>query len=470
MKTAWLLVGLLATFGCGSDDDSGGGGAGASSGGASSGGASSGGASSGGSSGGPSGGASGASTGGVSGAASGGSSGAASGGTSGASTGGSSGASSGGASSGGTSSGGASSGGSSSGGTSSGGASSGGSSSGGTSSGGTGGSGTGGSGGQLLFFDNFNYTMNRLDSGAVKQAAATAAGYSGLKDEQTKPGGALGYLYTVNSVEGDASGIPGGGRALCLESLGNTLQGQTDYYVQLGSGSPGAFPADLWIQAWMYVQADAASGKSSVIAGRNKLIYPLLGSNAGYPSATQDTAWLLSIRPDAHDIATGNLISQPHPAAFAFESRGLYSGATGTRAYHPHLAGTGLEDYMYPNVNVGGANARFIMPNQWYLVRFHFDTSGATNSNTSVFEVWWRSKGAQAGGLIKKIEFIGGQAAPGSPNFSFHNRLLDNVGAKMLRIPTTVGSQNAPWGDSWIYLKDLAVAANASSLPVYASY
>ncbi|MFO0564100.1 MAG: hypothetical protein U0263_00480 [Polyangiaceae bacterium] len=352
----------------------------------------------------------------------------------------------------------------------SGGTSSGGTSSGGASSGGTGGSGVGGSGGQLIFFDAFNYALNRSDSGATKQAVAAAAGYTAFKDEQTHPGGAIGYLHTVTAIEGDTSGIPGGGRALCLETRANTLQQQPDYYVQLGSGVAGAFPPNLWIQAWMYVQSDAASGKQSVIVGRNKFIYPLLGSNSGYPSATQDTAWLLGIRPDAHDIATGNIVSQPHPAAFAFESRGLHSGATGARAYHPHLTGTGLEDYLYPNVNVSGTNARFIMPNQWYLVRFHFDTSGATNSNTSVYEVWWRAKGAQAGGLVKKVEYIGGQPAPGSPNFTFHNRLLDNQGAKLLRIPTTVGSVSAPWGDSWIYLKDLAVAANASSLPSYSGY
>ncbi|MEW5740040.1 MAG: hypothetical protein AB1938_14000 [Myxococcota bacterium] len=338
-----------------------------------------------------------------------------------------------------------------------------------TGGGGGGAPGDGGATG-LLFFDAFNYTLDRQDDAATKLAVVRDAGYTGIKDEQTNPGGALGYLYTVSAIEGDTSGIPGGGRAMVLETRANTLQGQPDYYLQLGTGLPGSFPANLWIQLWMYVQDDVASAKRSVIVGRNKFIYPLLGSRAGYPSATEDTAWLMGFRPNAVDLTQGRVVNQPNPAALVFETRGLSAGAAGLRAYHPHLMGTGLEDYLYPNLNVPSDDDRFIHPNRWYLVRFHFDMSGAVDSNTSVYEAWWREKGAQAGGLVKRCEFIGGQPAPASPNFSFHNRLLDNQGAKMLRIPTTVGSGSAPWGDSWIYLKDLAIAADPGSLPTYAGY
>lgn len=121
-------------------------------------------------------------------------------------------------------------------------------------------------------------------------------------------------------------------------------------------------------------------------------------------------------------------------------------------------------------MNVPTDADRFILPNRWYLVRFHFDMSGAPDSNTSVYEAWWREKGAQATGLVKKCEFIGGRPAPASPSFSFHNRLLDNQGAKFIRIPTTVGSTSAPWGDSWIYLKDLAIATDPARLPTYSAY
>ncbi|MFO0696665.1 MAG: hypothetical protein U0230_24055 [Polyangiales bacterium] len=324
--------------------------------------------------------------------------------------------------------------------------------------------------GQLLFFDAFNYALDRLDSAATKQAVTSAAGYTRIKDEQTNPGGAAGYLYTVSSIEGDGSGIPGGGHALCMETRANTLQQQPDYYVQLGDGSPGAFPANLWVQLWMYIQDDAGSNKSSVVVGRNKFIYPLLGSRAGYPMATEDTAWLMHLRPLAYDLSNGTMINQPSPAAVCFETFGRYSGTTGARVTHPHLSGTGLEDYLYPNMNVPTNDDRFILPNRWYLVRFHFDISGAVDSNTSVYEAWWRTKGAQAGGLVKHAEYIGGQAAPGSPQFSYYNRLLDNLGAKFLRIPTTMGSTTAPWGDSWIYLKDLAIATHPSSLPTYGAF
>lgn len=312
--------------------------------------------------------------------------------------------------------------------------------------------------------------MNRTDDGATKAAIVAAAGYTGIKDEQTRPGGAIGYLYTVNAIEGDEAGIPGGGSALGLETLADTLQQQPDFYMQLGDGRAGAFPANLYIQFWMYVQDHAPSGKRSVIVGRNKFPYPLLGSRDAYPSATEDTAWLMGMRPGAADIATSDAVAQPSPAALSFETRGLGAGATGPRAMHPHLTGTGLEDYLYPNVNVPTAEDRFILPNRWYLVRFHFDTSGIEGSNSSIYEAWWRRLGEPAGGLVKKAEYIGGAGAPGSPGFTYHNRLLDNQGAKMLRFPTTVGSTTAPWGDSWIYLKDLAIATHASSLPEYASF
>ncbi|MBL8919553.1 MAG: hypothetical protein JNJ54_11870 [Myxococcaceae bacterium] len=382
----------------------------------------------------------------------------------------------GGSTAGGSTAGGSTAGGSTAGGSTAGGSTAGGSTAGGSTAGGStaGGSTAGGAGGgtsaRLLFFDGVSYSLGRLDSAAAKRATALDAGYTGIKDEQTNPGGAAGYLYTVSTIEGDTSGIPGGGRALVLETRANTQQAQPDYYVQLGDGMPGAFPPNLWIQLWMYVQDDAASSKRSVIVGRNKFIYPLLGSRPGYPSATEDTAWLLGFRPTAADLTQGRSVAQPSPAALVFENRGLSAGAAGARASHPHLQGSGLEDYLYPNVNVPTDGDRFLLPNRWYLVRFHIDTSGAPNSNTSVYEVWWREKGAQAGGLVKKCEFLGGQPAPASPSFSFYNRLLDNQGAKMLRIPTTVGSTSAPWGDSWIYLKDLAIASDAAQLPTYSSY
>ena len=53
----------------------------------------------------------------------------------------------------------------------------------------------------LPFFDDFNYVVNKNDSGDRKTAVFTARGYTGVKDETTRPG-ASGYLYTRTSAPG----------------------------------------------------------------------------------------------------------------------------------------------------------------------------------------------------------------------------------------------------------------------------
>ena len=103
---------------------------------------------------------------------------------------------------------------------------------------------------------------------------------------------------------------------------------------------------------------------------------------------------------------------------------------------------------------VDGRNG-VIIPNQWYLIKMHVDTSGNSSlasPGQGVSEMWIRPLGSD---WRKTAEWRGGV----TPNFVWP--ISDN-GNKSIRIPTTVAG-----GDEWMYLDDFAIATSETDLPVY---
>jgi hypothetical protein len=299
----------------------------------------------------------------------------------------------------------------------------------------------------LLFSDDFNYIVNKFDSAATKEAAFTAAGWSGLKDETTQPGGARGYLSTVASIPGYVGVMPGG-RALKLEGLPTSMAAalgggnQTDFYLFYGTAGPvgranPAVPGNVWYQFWIYV--DPASRWAS----RNKLIYP---SDDGMASGGgTENSYMVHIRPSNQ---AG--VVQPYGpninAVTHIEGASITSNA-------PDGAGR-----LGHNLTAAGHQ----LAGGWYLHKIHFDHS----QPNGVYETWIRPMG---GRWLKTAEWISGV----TPGFTWITHENQRVGHNMFKMPTTWGTVDADDRtnyDATIYMDDFAMAASEADLPVYQNY
>ncbi|MBX3703164.1 MAG: hypothetical protein KF822_05270 [Steroidobacteraceae bacterium] len=294
----------------------------------------------------------------------------------------------------------------------------------------------------LLFSDNFNYVVNKFDSAETKLAQFSAAGWSGLKDEQTQPGRrANGYMYTRTDAPG--CGPAPSGRMLTMEGLPGSLGGQTDFYLQLGNGTAGSIPARVFVQ-FDLCTSRAGGEMSDVASVQDKLIYPLFGSRDGYPTAVQDAAWLQTISTSAY--RGGTMIQRPEPGAFTFVNIS-YASADGPRALISDQVNAGAGHLMSPNIG-----DPWIRPNRWYTVRFLYDVSG----DQGIHRIWVGSQG-QPLGLI--ADFTGGVTS----GFTYRTAPLDRRGAKLLRIPTTWGSDTGG-PDRWINIDNLRLATSEDAL------
>jgi len=198
--------------------------------------------------------------------------------------------------------------------------------------------------GGALFFDDFNYVVNKYDPADTKIAQFLAAGWTTLKDEQTQPGRAIGYMYTRSTAPG--CGSAPSGRMLTMEGLPASLASQTDFYLQLGRGSAGDIPARSYVQFDLCVSR-AGAEMSEIDSARDKLLYPLFGSRSGYPMATEDTAWLQNMSIYAYRGSTA--IPRPEPGAFTFMTQ-ANPGSHGLRAVIDDQLSSGSGSQMTPNV------------------------------------------------------------------------------------------------------------------------
>lgn len=302
----------------------------------------------------------------------------------------------------------------------------------------------------LIFFDDFNYTVTpSADDASSNESALLAAGWSNAKALNLPTNnGAGGYLYTVDytNIPGHTGTAPGTGpKALCLNSLSLTLGGiQTDFYVQIGGGS-GFIPADAWIQFWLYPCYSGSELTGFCV--RDKFLYAT--GPSGYP--TGDNNWLWQIgRENAHDRNNGYGAQTPHQAsAFCRQQDAVVD--------HPYYTG----DQAIPNgttSHLGQTNtSEYIAVNRWTLCKVHYDTR---NTN-GIYEVWMKAPGNS---FTKVAEWIGGT----SPDFTWTiDASRQGRGHNAIRIPTTMGRPLPDTYDAWIYMRDFAIAANEADLPVY---
>jgi hypothetical protein len=119
---------------------------------------------------------------------------------------------------------------------------------------------------ELVAFDAFEYVVERNTPGA-SAAFAVNGPWNWAKTYQDGRTGSRGYLYTTDTIPGHAGRFPGqeSKRVLCMEALPDSLQGQTDFYLQYGAGRGplGQVPANVWFQFWIYV--NRSKGQASDI-------------------------------------------------------------------------------------------------------------------------------------------------------------------------------------------------------------
>ena len=274
--------------------------------------------------------------------------------------------------------------------------------------------------GRSLFFDDFEYDVNRsLNTG---RSIFMANGWSHAKAENTTENSGSGFLYTLsNSTRGS--------RVLVMESVpsmnpppGDFPYTQTDYYLQYGAeGSGNAVPANIWIQFWTY--ATPASRFST----RDKTIYPCRGAYPCHPT------WLFMWGAQGFEDSRA-----PDGARYlALEADG---------ADRDTRVGDGNERKLFQN-----ASRTPLLAGRWYQVRLHMDISGTQG----VYEAWIKERGQAS--FTKVADWRGGV----TPNFSWPLTSANRQPFSVLRSPTTV---NGP-GSSTVYIDDFAIATSQDNLP-----
>lgn len=296
-----------------------------------------------------------------------------------------------------------------------------------------------------MLFDNFEYDIGRDDAGAVQ--AFIARGYAAAKTQQGSDRNVGGYLYTTTRIPGYSGAFPGGGtRVLAMEALPSTTPappgfpyGQTDFYLQIGreESPPGAIPAQLWIQYWVY--ANDVPGQASRFHDRNKFFYPTAAEAPAPPYPSTNLRWLL---------ANGSRGFQPEGDPRLPQNQYLALQA---------FEADWLDDVEYPTNRTKlfqNLSGKQVTPNAWFLVKMRIDVSGPQGE----WHAWVRR--ADEAQFTKVAEWVG---VPGT-RFTWPLTAEQRRGHRMMRIPTTVNSL-----DNWLYFDDLCISSSESDLPTYRS-
>jgi hypothetical protein len=246
-----------------------------------------------------------------------------------------------------------------------------------------------------------------------------------------------------------------------MEARPFTLNGQTDFYLQLGSpeGPIGQIPANHWFQFWVYANN---YGQEQSRFSEGKWIYP---NRATFYPATEDNDGYVYMFGLAKRSKT-TLYADPCPGGDSvgcdrtYINTGWYANSGGV---NNHIA--------YQNTTFGPnlSTEPPIMPNTWTLVKLHVDLSGTdprAAPGQAVYEQWIRRQGSSQ--WIKTTEYIGGVTVVNNLPIAFTPEFTD--GFRMFRIPTTIGETNnskGDWFDFWLYLDDFVLATSEADLPVY---
>ena len=228
---------------------------------------------------------------------------------------------------------------------------------------------------------------------------------------------------------------------MAIEALPQTLQGQTDFYLQLGDGGSAAhddyIPGDVWFQFWIYPQDYGA--EQSEYANRNKFLYVC---NTNYPCHSH--LWMVGQGAPAYGPAGTNPTPLGDPANGEFLWN--MSSASGASQLNYSLGDPSNAD------QVGTVTlSEWMRPNRWTLVKMHFNTTATTGNS---WEVWLRPYGSP---WTKVSEWIGGR----TPGFTWNVPSASVGGHRVLRMPTTVD------GDYRMYMDDFAMSTTEQDLPVY---
>jgi len=290
----------------------------------------------------------------------------------------------------------------------------------------------------VVFQDRFEYVSERA---ATSDAAFRAAGWNNAKSHGFASG-ARGYVYTTASIPGFTGAFPGGGsRVLALEGLAQTLQGQTDFYLQVGNEqTPERIPGDVWFQFWVYPQ-DALDQRSFHTL-RNKFFY---ASNDAFPSHSHK--WMLGSKPFTYNP----LLQFPHgnPSATFWITLSSAAGVSNL-VYAGPGADPDISDEIGPQ-----ALTHELTPNRWWLVKMHMDTS----TTAGQWQMWIKAPGGAWQTVADWRHGVNG--------LTWTIPAASVGGHRMLRIPTTVGSAGTDLRDYWMYLDDFVIARTEAALPVY---
>ena len=254
---------------------------------------------------------------------------------------------------------------------------------------------------------------------------------------------ANGYLHTVTSIPGYNGAFPGtnSSRVLAIEALPGTLDGQTDFYLQLGlESTPNYIPGNVWFQFWMYPQNYGA--QMSRHGTRNKFLYM---SNDTYPSHSHK--WMISETSLTYN--PHNTFPNGDPSSTFWWNLSSASGVS-TIAY----SGPGADPYASDQLGMQDLS-RAMVPNRWTLVKMHIDTS----TTAGRWRVWLRPQGGAWAQVANWQHGVNGLTWTIPSN--------QVGGHRMLRMPTTVGSPTNQWYDYWMYMDDFTMATSEADLPVY---
>lgn len=291
-----------------------------------------------------------------------------------------------------------------------------------------------------LFYDDFEYNVSRDGSDPVANLAAFQnAGWTWAKAINLPYGSHNGYLYTVDSIPGYSGPFPGrdSNRVLGIEARPATLGSQTDFYLQYGdgNGSNETVPGNIWYQFWLYT--NDSGNQRSRFSARDKFIYPC---TTPYPC--QNLQYLLM---------AGNGANPPY---WTDELPGPGGPERYLMVYDDHITPQMLLDDGTQAKLGHNLNTYHLVPNQWQLVKLHFDTS----TPQGTYEAWIKPLG---GDFIKVAEWISGQNG-------FAWNISNPGGHKLFRMPTTYpGANNNQFYDSWVYMDDFAMAESEDALPQY---
>jgi hypothetical protein len=313
--------------------------------------------------------------------------------------------------------------------------------------------------GTLLMFDDFEYDVAR-DSTTKSDEFAANGPWNNAKSMPTA--GARGYVYTASAIPGYAGTFPGisSARALCIEALPDTQQGQTDFFLQYGAGTDpiGHIPANHWFQFWLYA---AHSGTQLGKYSHGKLIYP---NRADFYPATTDNGGFVYVMTfdkgsggplDVETCPGGTSVGCP-----SFFTRTIWDPVNALDSMVPYAGNT---------FSANLANDVHAADNQWTLFKIHIDLSGTdprATAGQAVYEMWLRRAGSAA--WVKVVEYFGGVTEVNGTAVALTPAYND--GFRMFRMPTTFGATSATpgdWFDSWTYIDDFALASAEGALPVY---